>query len=186
LSNPVPWQNWMAAYLGYTLRMKTLFRGWPVMAHDTHRRRRRRRSALAHTQHGRLESKSRQQPDRCLAATVWAARYHGNMHHSLSPLAAWMLHWCTRAWGHRLKPKLRNMCIRNQWGTSMSWSSIWLKRGQQRPELRLSSDWSVARLFNACLKAKSKHWTFAMMFLRLLKHTLLLLWTNWLVFRFTR
>ena len=31
LSNPVPWQNWMAAYLGYTLRMKTLFRGWPIM-----------------------------------------------------------------------------------------------------------------------------------------------------------
>ena len=31
LSNPVPWQSWMAAYLGYTLRMKTLFRGWPVM-----------------------------------------------------------------------------------------------------------------------------------------------------------
>ena len=39
LSNPVPWQNWMAAYLGYTLRMKTLFRGWPVMVHDTHTRR---------------------------------------------------------------------------------------------------------------------------------------------------
>ena len=35
LSNPVPWQNWMAAYLGYTLRMKTLFRGWPVMAHES-------------------------------------------------------------------------------------------------------------------------------------------------------
>ena len=31
LSNPVPWQNWMAAYLGYTLWMKTLFRSWPVM-----------------------------------------------------------------------------------------------------------------------------------------------------------
>jgi len=34
LSNPVPWQNWMVAYLGYsryTLLMKTLFRGWPVM-----------------------------------------------------------------------------------------------------------------------------------------------------------
>jgi len=30
------WQNWMAAYLGYTPRMKTLFRGWPVMVHDTH------------------------------------------------------------------------------------------------------------------------------------------------------
>ena len=41
LSNPVPWQNWMAAYLGYTLRMKTLFHGWPVMVHDMHTRRRR-------------------------------------------------------------------------------------------------------------------------------------------------
>ena len=41
LSNPVPWQNWMPAYLGYTLRMKTLFRGWPVMVNDTHTRRRR-------------------------------------------------------------------------------------------------------------------------------------------------
>ena len=40
LSNPVPWQNWMAAYLDYTLQMKTLFRGWPVMAHETHTRRR--------------------------------------------------------------------------------------------------------------------------------------------------
>ena len=41
LSNLVPWQNWMAAYLGYTLRMKTLFYGWPVMVHDTHTRKRR-------------------------------------------------------------------------------------------------------------------------------------------------
>ena len=39
LSNPVPWQNWMAAYLGYTLRMRMLFRGWHV--NDTHTRRRR-------------------------------------------------------------------------------------------------------------------------------------------------
>jgi len=43
LSNHVPWQNWMAAYLGYTLRMRTLFRGWPIMVNDTHTRRRRRR-----------------------------------------------------------------------------------------------------------------------------------------------
>ena len=42
--NPVPWQNWMAAYLGYTLRMKTLFRGWPVMVHDTRTRRRKTES----------------------------------------------------------------------------------------------------------------------------------------------
>ena len=40
LSNPVPWQNWMVVYLGYTLQMKTLFRGWPVMVHDTHTSRR--------------------------------------------------------------------------------------------------------------------------------------------------
>jgi len=39
LSNPVPWQNWMVAYLGYTLRM-TLFRGWPIIVNDTHTRRR--------------------------------------------------------------------------------------------------------------------------------------------------
>jgi len=31
----------MAAYISYTLWMKTLFRGWPVMVHDTHMRRRR-------------------------------------------------------------------------------------------------------------------------------------------------
>ena len=41
LSNPVPWQNCMAAYFNYTLQIKTLFRGWPVMAHETHTRRRR-------------------------------------------------------------------------------------------------------------------------------------------------
>ena len=40
LYNPVPWQNWMAAYLGYTVWM-TLFCGWPVMVDDTHTRRRR-------------------------------------------------------------------------------------------------------------------------------------------------
>jgi len=41
LSNPVPWQNWMVAYLSYTLLMRTLFRGWPIMVNDTHTRRRR-------------------------------------------------------------------------------------------------------------------------------------------------
>jgi len=40
LLNPVPSQNWMVAYLGYTLRMKPLFCGWPVMVHDMHTRRR--------------------------------------------------------------------------------------------------------------------------------------------------
>ena len=49
LSNLVPWQIWMAAYLGYTLRMKTLFRAWPVMVHDM--RTRRSRSAVLCTMH---------------------------------------------------------------------------------------------------------------------------------------
>ena len=40
LLNPVPCQYWMAAYLGYTLQMQTLFRGWPVMVHNKHTRRR--------------------------------------------------------------------------------------------------------------------------------------------------
>jgi len=44
LLNPVLWQNWMAAYLGYTLRMRTLFCGWPIMVNDTHTRRRRMHS----------------------------------------------------------------------------------------------------------------------------------------------
>ena len=30
----------MEAYVGYILQMKTLYRGWPVMVHDTHMRRR--------------------------------------------------------------------------------------------------------------------------------------------------
>ena len=40
LSNSVLGQNWMAAYLNYTLQMKTLFCGWPIMVDDTDTRRR--------------------------------------------------------------------------------------------------------------------------------------------------
>jgi len=36
LSNPVSWQNWMVARLGYTLWMKTLFPFWPTIVHDTY------------------------------------------------------------------------------------------------------------------------------------------------------
>jgi len=42
LTNPDPWRDWMAACLGCALRMGALFRGWPVMVHDTITRRRRR------------------------------------------------------------------------------------------------------------------------------------------------
>ena len=43
-----PEKNWMAAYLGYTLRMKT-FRGWPIMIHDMHTRRRRRNTITSYS-----------------------------------------------------------------------------------------------------------------------------------------
>jgi len=56
LLDPVPWQNWMVAYLGYTLWMKTLFHGWPVMVHDTHARRRSTRSRLAFNSNGPMAS----------------------------------------------------------------------------------------------------------------------------------
>jgi len=46
LSNPVPWQNWMAAYLGYTLQMRTLFPGWPIIVHDTHTRKKRKKERI--------------------------------------------------------------------------------------------------------------------------------------------
>jgi len=42
LSNPDLQQNWMAAYPGCTLQMKTLFPSWPIMVRDTHTRWRRR------------------------------------------------------------------------------------------------------------------------------------------------
>jgi len=98
---------------------------------------------------GALESKSHQQLDRCLAATVWAARHHSNssVHHSLSPLATWKQHQCTSAWRHRLKQKRRNVFIRNQRGMSVSWNGIWLKCGQQPAELHWSIDRSLTRLF---------------------------------------
>jgi len=41
-----PRENWMAAYLCYALQMKTLLRGWPIMVHDTHTRRRRQASDI--------------------------------------------------------------------------------------------------------------------------------------------
>jgi len=63
LSNPVPWQNWMAAYLSYTLRMRTLFRGWPVMVNHTHTRRRKKTTANKRTDYvlGKILPETREQ-----------------------------------------------------------------------------------------------------------------------------
>ena len=75
LSNPVPWQNWMAACLGYTLRMGTLFRGWPIMVNDTHTRRR---------------SKSFTSPKVCCSTTVLILFQHDN--YTLSLWCSWTIH----------------------------------------------------------------------------------------------
>ena len=74
LSNPVPWQNWMAAYLGYTLRMRTLFCGWPIMVNDTHTRRRRLHIML----HLNTVITAGSQSARSRAAAV-----HVDLHHSV-------------------------------------------------------------------------------------------------------
>jgi len=140
LSNPVPWLNWMAVDVGYTLRMKTLFRDWPAMVHDTHTR---RRSALVHA----WRSEKYKSPASWQMSGSNCLRHHSNMQHLLSLLAAWKTHQCTSAWRHWLKPTRRNMFIRNQWGTSISWNAIWSKCGQQPAELHWSSDWTVAGLF---------------------------------------
>jgi len=108
---------------------------------------------------GLLESKSHWQLDRCTVATIWAARHHSNspMHHSLSPQAAWKPHQCTSAWRHRLKPKRRNMFMRNQRGMSMSWmASDWNMVINQQSFIDQSID-QWRECFVACLKAKSKH-----------------------------
>jgi len=103
--------------------------------------------------------------------------------HSLSPLAAWKPHQCRR-W---LKLTRKNVFIRNQWWTSMNWSSIWLKYGQQPAELHSPSSWSVATLTVSQSQKQTEHLLqYFYLTVMTLKHTLLLLWTNWLTFHFTR
>ena len=90
-------------------------------------------------------SKSRQQLDRCLAATVWAARHHSNMHHSLSPMAARKPHQCISAWRHRLKRHV---------GTCLSDTS----EGRQWAEA--ASDWNMVsnqqRFIDQAIEAVSR------------------------------
>jgi len=113
-----------------------------------------------------LESKSHQQLDRRLAATVWAARHHSNAPLTFtSSCMNWKPHQCTSAWRHRLKLKRRNMFIRNRRGMSMSWNGIWLKYYQQPAVLHWSIDRSVTWSFY-CVSQSQKQilWTFAMTF----------------------
>ena len=89
LSNPVPWQNWMAAYLGYTLRMKTLFRGWPVMVHDTHMRRRRLGSTLAGSTQSSLAADLS-----CLCEIFFFFTFLDHPVHEVQYAACWLCsHW---------------------------------------------------------------------------------------------
>jgi len=117
---------------------------------------------------GALESKSHQQLDRCLAASVWVEQQ------DITVIVLCTIHFnpwlhenhtsAPEPWRHRLKPTRRNMFIRNQQGMSMSWNGIWLKYGQQPAELHWSIDRSLTRLFY-CVSQSQKQtlWTFAMM-----------------------
>jgi len=109
---------------------------------------------------GALESKSHQQLDRCMAATVWAARHHSNspMHHELSPLAARKPHQCTRAWSHRLILKRRNMFVRKatRYVHELKWHLIEIWSENRHSFIDQSTDqWQDC--FIACLKTKSKY-----------------------------
>ena len=134
--------SWMAVYIPYSTGLRSGLLGGlmsgvksRVLCH----------SSLVFLCTRALESKSRQQLDRCMAATVWAARHHSNspMHDSLSPMAACsgpeprVTDWNRKA----------GTFIRNQRGMSMSWNGIWLKYGQQPAELHWSVNRSVTRLF---------------------------------------
>jgi len=58
--------------------------------------------------------------------SAWAARLHSNMHHWLSPLAAWKLHQCTSAWRHRYTETcLSEASEGRQWAESASdWNMV--------------------------------------------------------------
>ena len=91
LSNPVPWQNWMAAYLGYTLQMKTLFRGWPVMVHDTHTRRKRSSNKWHHAQQTLYLTACVKSLPKKLFNIIWASGR--NFCQTFNPWGTAHLHW---------------------------------------------------------------------------------------------
>ena len=80
-------------------------------------------------------------------SVIW---YRNNMHHSLSPLAAWKPHQCTRAWRHRLKHASETS--EGRWWPEMA--SGWSATSRASLIKQLINGKIV---FNACLKAKIKH-----------------------------
>jgi len=62
------------------------------------------------------------------AATVWAARHHSNMHHSLSPLATWKPHQCTYGdtdWNRHARTCLSDTSEGRQWAEAASdWNVV--------------------------------------------------------------
>jgi len=46
LSNTVLWQSWIVAYPRYTLQMKMLFLRWPIMLHDTRKRKKKESTSI--------------------------------------------------------------------------------------------------------------------------------------------
>ena len=134
LSNPVPWQNWMVAYLGYTLWMKTLFRGWPVMVHDTHTRKRRMVIWIFVTYYCTPEPQSRsfhvlanlhQNRFSCFQNIVfsslimgeWTDRRTDGQTDDIMPLHASLVswrQWCSQGQGRDLNPQGQGLNLRGQ------------------------------------------------------------------------
>ena len=115
---------------------------------------------------GALESKSRQQLDRCLAATVWAARHHGELICTIHYLS-WLHENHTSApepgdtdWNRHAATCLSETSERRQWcGSRSNWNVV---SNQQSFIDQVIDQWQDC--FIACLKARSKHWTFAVIF----------------------
>ena len=108
-----------------------------------------------------LESKSHQQLDRCMAATVWAA--------DITVIVLCTIHfhpWLRENHTSAPEPEVTDWnrhagtCLSETSEVSMSWNGIWLKYGQQPAALHWSIDRSVTRLFYCVSRTL---WTFAMM-----------------------
>ena len=127
MSNPVPWRNWMATYLGYSLRAKTLFCGWPVTVDDiTHTRRRRPDSASCPTGNSRPTGQPHRKPVGHRSCILGAQRQ--------VLTADWLIDW-------------RASCTLQKFGITHAPSSDGVYSAKaSNYEWRLASVWSAEQL----------------------------------------
>jgi len=148
----------MAAYLGYTLRMRTLFRGWPIMVNDTHTRR--RRSAVVHawcSGSKRCPAAWQMSGSNCLSSkditvicTIYFHSWLHNNHTSAAEPGNTNWNWYTGTC-------LSETSEGHQWAEAASeWNVV---SNQQSYIDQATNQWQYC--FHACLEVKSKHWTVA-------------------------